>query len=88
MTFLYGMVRKAMEKGRWRVLSQSSAGSLIPAGQNNGTSSLSKAELELGVTPLQVSFAPKSTGEADFGEPQSARTGKRPGWLWYRGNRR
>lgn len=87
-TFLYGMVRKAMEKGRWRVLSQSSVGSLIPAGQNNGTSSLSKAELEVGATPLRVSFAPKSTGEADFGEPQRAPTGKCPGWLWYRGNKR
>lgn len=56
MTFLYGMVGKAMEKGRWRVLSQSSVRKLIPAGQNNKTSSLSKAESDLGVTSLQVSF--------------------------------
>lgn len=35
MAFLYGMVRKAMEKGRWRVLNQSSVGNLIAAGQNN-----------------------------------------------------
>lgn len=69
-----------MEKVKWRVLSQSNVGSLIPAGQNNGTSSLSKAESELAVTPLQVSFAPKSTCGADFGE--------HPGWLWYRGNKR
>lgn len=34
MTSLYGMVRKAMQKGRWRDLSQSSVGALIPAGQN------------------------------------------------------
>lgn len=59
MTFLHGMVRKAMEKGTWRVLSQSNVDNHIPAGQNNGTSSLSKAESELGATPLQFSFAPK-----------------------------
>lgn len=88
MTFLFGMVRKAMEKGRWRVPSQSSVEGLIPAGQNNRTSSMSKAESELCVTPLQVSFAPKSTCEAEFGEPQSAPTGKHPGWLWYRGNKK
>lgn len=35
MAFLYGMVRKAMEKGKWRVLNHSSVGSLIAAGQNN-----------------------------------------------------
>lgn len=88
MTFIYGMVGKATEKGRWRVLSQSSVGGLTAAGQNNRTSSLSKAESELVVTPLQVSFTPKSTREADFGEPQGAPTGNHPGCLWYRGNER
>lgn len=64
-----------MEKGTWRVLSQSNVDNHIPAGQNNGTSSLSRAESELGVTPWQFSF----TSEADFGEPQCAPTGKQPG---------
>ncbi|NWR98665.1 FOXN1 protein, partial [Motacilla alba] len=52
---------------RWRVLSQSSVGSLIPAGQNNGTSSLSRAESELGVTPFAHGAA---HGAAHGGAPE------------------